>query len=116
MVEVTPGVGGVVVVGSLQPNQPGVLQVEVDVLIDEVDEVDIVVVVSSKQPHHPGVLQVDVRVIGGELVVVVVVVVISEPLLRKNFHKWQSKHSSSRSHEGTSSYSLMTSDITDWIR
>jgi hypothetical protein len=48
---------------SLQPNQPGVLQVDVD----EVDVVLIVVVAlpvvdSSRQPHHPGVLQVSVRV------------------------------------------------------
>lgn len=51
----------VVVIGSLQPNHPGVLQVEVDELEVEVDSV--VVVVSSKQPHQPGVLQVAVRVL-----------------------------------------------------
>jgi len=50
-----------VVLSSLQPNQPGVLQVEVDVeLVLVVPEAD---VVSSKQPHQPGVLHVDVRVL-----------------------------------------------------
>lgn len=49
---------------SLQPNQPGVLQVD-----DDVDDVDVVfddvlvpVVLSSRQPHQPGVLHVSVRV------------------------------------------------------
>lgn len=108
------GVVVVVVVGSLQPNQPGVLHVSVVVLVSEV--VEVVVVVSSKQPHHPGVLQVDVLVEVGEVVVAVEVVVISDPLLRKNFHNSQSKHSSCRSQEGTVSYTSMTSLITDLIR
>lgn len=48
---------------SLQPNQPGVLQVDVD----EVEVVFTVVVAlpvvdSSRQPHQPGVLHVSVRV------------------------------------------------------
>ena len=63
------------VVSSLQPNQPGVLQVVdfdfvvvlvdvmVTVTISVVVEVLLVVVVSSKQPHQPGVLQVDVLVV-----------------------------------------------------
>jgi hypothetical protein len=83
-------VASVVVVGSLQPNQPGVLHVEV--VEADVDVVVVVpVVLSSRQPHQPGVLQVEVLVVV-ELVVDVVelVVVISEPLLRKNFHNTQS--------------------------
>jgi len=59
----------VVVVGSLQPNQPGVLQVvvvEIDVELVLVLILVLVVFVlvddSSKHPHHPGVLQVSVRV------------------------------------------------------
>lgn len=77
-----------VVVLSLHPNQPGVLQVDV-----EVDVVEVVVeagVVLSRQPHQPGVSQVDVRVRvrvvmeveGGEDDVVVV----SVPLLSYIFH------------------------------
>lgn len=78
-------VGSVVVVGSLQPNQPGVLHVVVEVVVA------VSVVLSSRHPHHPGVLQVDVLVALVELVEVAVeVVVISEPLLRKNFHSSQS--------------------------
>ena len=80
---------------SLQPNQPGVLHVDVDV--DEVDVdfdvVDPVVVVSSRQPHHPGVLHVSVRVRVLILVEVevdvgfdVVEVVVSDPLLSKYCH------------------------------
>jgi hypothetical protein len=107
-VVVTPGVG------SLQPNHPGLLHVVVDALVAE--DVGVVVVVSSRQPHQPGVLQVDVLVVPVELVVDVVVVVVSEPLLWKNFHNTQSKHSSSRSQVGTLSYSLMTSEITDLMR
>jgi hypothetical protein len=47
----------VVVVESLQPNQPGVLQVVVvdRLLVVEVVVDDVVDVVLSKQPHHPGV-------------------------------------------------------------
>ncbi len=44
----------VVVVGSLQPNQPGVLQLVVVVVL-EVLVVVVAVVVLSKQPHQPGV-------------------------------------------------------------
>lgn len=109
------GVVVVVVVGSLQPNQPGVLHVSV-VVPDSAEVVEAVVVVSSKQPHHPGVLQVDVLVEVEDVVVAVEVVVISDPLLRKNFHNSQSKHSSCRSQVGTVSYASMTSLITDLIR
>jgi len=55
----------VVVVASLQPNQPGVLQVvvvETDVELVLVLVVIVLVDDSSKHPHHPGVLQVSVRV------------------------------------------------------
>lgn len=53
----------VIVVGSLHPNHPGVLQVEVViVLVMVVVGVFDVVVDSSRQPHQPGVLQVSVRV------------------------------------------------------
>lgn len=100
-----------VVVGSLQPNQPGVLQVDVVVVV--VSGVVVVVEVdSSRHPHHPGVSQVVVLVKVDEVLVVVVVVVISEPLLRKNFHSTQSKHSSSGAQVGTSSYTFNTSDMT----
>jgi hypothetical protein len=72
-----------VVVGSLHPNQPGVLHVVVvEVLEDEV--VEVVVVVWSRQPHHPGVLHVVVRV-EVEVDELVVDVLLSEPLLSKNF-------------------------------
>ena len=76
-----------VVVGSLHPNQPGVLHVVVvEVLEDEVEvEVpEVVVVVSSRHPHHPGVLHVVVRVVV-ELDELVVDGLLSEPLLSKNF-------------------------------
>lgn len=64
-------------VGSLQPNQPGVLQdVVAVVLVEDVEDVVevgvgsdevlllllLVVVFSSLQPNHPGVLQVEVEV------------------------------------------------------
>lgn len=93
------GVVDVVVVWSLQPNQPGVLQVEVDVEVVELEEV-VVVVVSSRQPHQPGVLQVVV------LVLVLVdedddEVEVSDPLLSKKFQLKQSRHSDCRSHFGT---------------
>ncbi len=78
-------VGAAVVVGSSRqrPNQPGVSQVVVVVVVDELDEVEVVVVVvvSSKQPHHPGVLQVDVRVLDFVADVVVVRVVLDMELL-----------------------------------
>jgi hypothetical protein len=72
--------GGIVIVAegvtgeSLQPNQPGVRQVDVVVVVVVVvlTRVDVVVVVevevgsdvvlSSRQPHQPGVLHVAVRV------------------------------------------------------
>ena len=50
-----------VVVLSLQPNHPGVLQVDVDVVV-VVGSVVVVVVVLSQQPNQPGVLHVDVEV------------------------------------------------------
>ncbi len=81
----------VVVDSSLHPNQPGVLQVDVDdvvVVVVLVVVVD-VVVVSSKHPHQPGVLQVDVRVFG--LVDVEdVVVVLSLLFLVSSFQRGQS--------------------------
>lgn len=81
----------VVVVGSLHPNQPGVLHVVVVAVVvgDVVLVVPVSVVLPSRQPHHPGVLQVEVRV-SDVVVVVEVVVVISDPLLLKNFHSSQS--------------------------
>lgn len=67
----------VVVIGSRQPNQPFVLQVDVLELVVVVSPV-VVVVVSSRHPHQPGVLQVEVRVLVlvEEVVVEVVVVVV----------------------------------------
>lgn len=85
----------VVVVGSLQPNQPGVLQVvvvEMDVLVLVLELVLIVfvdVLDSSRHPHHPGVLQVVVRVLV-EKVELLVDVLGSEPLLSKYFQLKQS--------------------------
>jgi hypothetical protein len=85
----------VVVVGSLQPNQPGVLQVVVvdtDVLVVVLEIVLVVfvdVLDSSRQPHQPGVLQVVVRVLV-EKVEVLVEVFGSEPLLSKYFQLKQS--------------------------
>jgi hypothetical protein len=78
---------------SLQPNQPGVLHVEVDD-VEVVFDVVVLepVVVSSRQPHHPGVLHVSVLVRVLILVEVevevgfdVLVVVVSVPLLSKYF-------------------------------
>jgi hypothetical protein len=95
----------VVVVLSLQPNQPGVSQVEV-----EVDVVMVLVagtlVVSSKQPHQPGVWQVEVLVlvlveVGTDDVVVVVIG--SVPLLSYIFHWAQSLHSGLKAHWAGSS-------------
>lgn len=71
----------VMVVGSLHPNQPGVLHEEV-VIVLVIVVVGVVEVVSSKQPHQPGVLQVSVRVWEVlELVVEIFVVVVSLLLL-----------------------------------
>ena len=77
------------VVSSLQPNQPGVLQVDVDDVVVIVILLCDLVVDSSRHPHHPGVLHVSVRVrldlvdvdvaVGFELLLVVV----SVPLLSK---------------------------------
>ena len=76
----------VVVVSSLQPNQPGVLHVEVDELSDELVDVEpeVVVVLSSKQPHQPGVLHVSVLV-RVRVLELLLLVVVSVPLLSKNF-------------------------------
>lgn len=64
----------VVVVLSLQPNQPGVSQeCVVDVVVvgaDVVVTAPDVVVLSSKHPHQPGVLHVSVRVLIFDVVVV----------------------------------------------
>jgi len=70
------------VFGSLQPNQPGVSHVEVElveVLVAVgIVELDLLVVVtSSLQPNHPGVLQVEVDVVVKLLVDVEPVVVVS---------------------------------------
>ena len=77
----------VVVVGSLHPNQPGVLHVDVE--LDDVLVVRPEVVVSSKQPHQPGVLHVSVlvRVDDEELLELVIG---SLELLSKNFQLKQS--------------------------
>lgn len=75
----------VAVVSSRQPHQPGVLQVDVLLVV-----VDVVLVVE----------------------VVMEVVVLSEPLLWKNFHNKQSTHSSSAAQGGTLSYASRTSAIT----
>jgi hypothetical protein len=97
-IEVGGEVADVVVVGSLHPNQPGVLHVEVEV-VEEVKVGLVVPVVLSRHPHQPGVLQVEVRV----RVVVLVVeedVVVADPLLSKYFQLKQSTHSSSSTHCG----------------
>jgi hypothetical protein len=107
----------VVVTLSLQPNQPGVRQVVVVVVVTSVDVlVPPVVVVSSKQPHQPGVLQVSVRV---RLLVEVAVEVVDEigsvPLLSYIFQLPQSLHSGVNLHSGTVSYFMITSWMTDRI-
>jgi hypothetical protein len=92
------------VVLSLHPNQPGVSQVDVDVV--EVVEVVVIVavaVVLSKQPHQPGVSHVVVRVRVRVVVVAVDAVVVSVPLLSYIFHCAQSRHSGVKEHSGTSS-------------
>jgi hypothetical protein len=72
---------------SLQPNQPGVLHVDVEEV--EVDFVEVfvpVVVDSSRHPNQPGVLQVAVRVrvlVVVDVIVGLEVVVVSLPLLSK---------------------------------
>lgn len=107
----------VIVVGSLQPNQPGVLQDEVvRVLVIVVVGVAEVVVDSSRQPHQPGVLQVSVRVCEEVLEGLLDVVVDSLLLLSKNFQLKQSWHSTSSSQLGTVSYFSRTSLMTLMIR
>lgn len=101
----------VLVVLSLHPNHPGVLQVDVDVDVVVVI-VETPVVVVSRQPHQPGVLHVDVRVRVRVVVVDVEVVVVSVPLLSYIFHWAQSRHSGVKEHSGTSSYFKMTSAMT----
>lgn len=73
-----------VVVLSLQPNQPGVSQVLVDVVVNSV-VVASDVVVSSRHPHQPGVLQVSVLVRVVLDVVLVVDGLVCVPF--SNFHK-----------------------------
>jgi len=84
MVDEEDEVEVVVVVGSLQPNHPGVWQVDVEelllLLVEVVIVVEAVVVDSSKQPHQPGVLHVSVLVRVDELELLVLVVG-SVPLL-----------------------------------
>jgi len=101
----------VVVVGSLHPNQPGVLHVEVELVTEVKEELLLVVVALSRQPHQPGVLQVEVRV----RVVVLMdedEVVESDPLLSKYFQLKQSTHSLSGTHSGGLSYFRRTLSIT----
>jgi len=120
MVEVEEDEVVVVVVGSLHPNQPGVLHVDVNeelLLLVELLELEVVVVAdvvddSSRHPHHPGVLHVSVLVLVELVVVLVVVVEGSVPLLSKNFQSTQSWQSTSVSALGTVSYFSMTSLIT----
>jgi hypothetical protein len=109
----------VMVLGSLQPNQPGVLQVVVVsvLVIVVVEVVDVVVVDSSRQPHQPGVLQVSVRVSDFVLEeTVVLLVMVSLLLLSKNVQLKQSWQSVSSSQLGTVSYFSSTSLITLTIR
>ena len=122
--EVVVGAVVVAVVVSLQPNQPGVLHVLVEV-VDVVVVVvvvvvadvvvvvvNVVVVVSSRQPHHPGVMHVSVRVRVMVEVEDLEVVVVSVPLLSYIFQLEQSRHSGVKLHSGTVSYFKMTSWIT----
>jgi hypothetical protein len=106
----------VVVVSSLQPNHPGVLHVEVEVIDIEVSEWVVVVSGSSKQPHQPGVLHVSVLVRVDVAVLVArveeVVVEDSVPLLSKNDQGKQSVQSAYCSHLAGSSYCSKTSLIT----
>jgi len=94
--------GGSSEISSLQPNQPGVLQVDDDLVVVDV-VVESEVVVSSRQPHQPGVLHVEVRVVfvvKSEVVVVValVEVVWSERLDSKKSQLKQSVQSAIGSH------------------
>ena len=79
---------GDVEMGSLQPNQPGVLHGVEEVLVAVgtlLLVVLVVVVVSSLQPNQPGVLQVDVDV---EVVVVVVLVVVAPEVVVSSRHPY----------------------------
>jgi len=108
-------VAAVVVVLSLQPNQPGVLHVEVVVaVVVVVDVVDVVaVVLSSRQPHQPGVLQVVVRVrVFVETDVGEAIVELCVPLPQYMFQRLQSLHSGAGRHSGTVSYFIRTSWMT----
>lgn len=101
------------VVLSLHPNQPGVLQVDVDVVSVYVEVVVPVAVVWSLQPHQPGVSQVAVRVRVLLVVELVVVVVVPSVLLLSNIFQYaQSRHSGVYLHSGTVSYFLITSLMT----
>jgi hypothetical protein len=83
------GVGGtgtildvVAVVWSLQPNQPGVRQVALEVVVVMELAMDAPLVeVSSKQPHQPGFLQVSVLVLVLDVVLEEEEVIVSELLL-----------------------------------
>lgn len=70
-------------VGSLQPNQPGVLHVDEvmvgAVVVGDGTVVASAVVVGSLQPNQPGVLQVDVDVDVDVVVAVVVVLSSRQP-------------------------------------
>jgi len=105
---------------SLQPNQPGVLHVDVVVVVfvevivtvlvtiasvvevgSSVSVVVSVVVVWSRHPHQPGVLHVFVRlVVVKEDVEVEMRVVLVVKLVFTNFHAAQSRHSLSTVHSG----------------
>ena len=128
--EVEVEVVEVVEVGSLQPHQPGVLQVVVVVVVVVEVEVEVEVVVigtlvvvrevvdvsSSRQPHHPGVLHVEVRLRvlvdevdgGGDVAVLLL-------LPSTSFQSGQSTHSGVNLHSGTVSYTLMICSITVMI-
>jgi hypothetical protein len=130
------------IVLSLHPNQPGVMQVVVVVgmllltllvvvvvVVDsslslhpnqpgvlQVDVVPVVVVVSSRQPHHPGVLQVAVLVLVFEEDVELVEEVVGLVLLLSYIFQFpQSLHSGVNLHCGTVSYFRITSLMTDRI-
>jgi hypothetical protein len=123
------------VFGSLQPNQPGVSHVVVEVVVVVVSvvvivvtslvlDVDVlfVVVDSSKHPHQPGVLHVDVLVVVLVLVLVLVVDVMEVELvplvwlLSKNSQLKQSTHSTKDLHSAASSYFSKTSWMTACMR
>jgi hypothetical protein len=109
----------VVVDSSRQPNHPGVLQVDVDlVVVVPVVVLALVVVDSSRQPHQPGVLQVSVLVLADFEVDIVVVVMSVDvllglvPLLSKNSQGKQSVQLTYGAHFAGSSYFSSTSLIT----